>query len=158
MPALLADAIINDVLSPDELAKGIADTWTMAEWPARVIDPTSWSTIFAMAIDEHEFITDDGLIVSSNTIPESLVLYRGAFEEFALGMSWTSDLATARWFARRFNGTRDNPEGHVYTITAERSAVIGRFDARRELEFVLDVTVLFDDDVKMVADVDSVVA
>jgi hypothetical protein len=153
MPGILSDAVVNELLSPEELAKGIADTWTLAEWPARLIEPWYWTSIFALAIDENEFITDDGVIVPSHSLPERLVLYRGAWDEYSFGMSWTSDISIGRWFAHRFDGTRDNPDGHLYTITVDRSVVIGRFDARRESEFVLDITLISDEDVDLVGEV-----
>jgi hypothetical protein len=71
-----------------------------------------------------------------------LTLYRGCWPEFALGMSWTPDLAIARWFAHRFD-----IRGHVgcvYSLDVPRELVLGVFSTRAEHEVVVDAEALAD--------------
>jgi hypothetical protein len=142
MPGVLGRAIINHTISGRELIKGIAASWISAEWPARQIEPDAWSIIFRMAVKDGHFITDDGEILPHDGLDEELTLYRGAWSDFAEGMSWTDNPQTASWFAHRFDmaGT----VGQVYTVTIPRDMVLGRFDGRGEHEYVIDASDLCD--------------
>src|ERR1039457_3458669 len=135
LPGILAEAIVNHTISGRELAKGIAASWTHSEWPARRMDHEVWAMIFRMALKAGHFITDEGKILSHEKLAEELTLYRGAWEEFSEGMSWTDNLKTASWFAHRFDMTETI--GQVYTVTVPRDRVLARFDGRGEHEYVI---------------------
>jgi hypothetical protein len=64
-------------------------------------------------------------------------------------MSWTSDKEEAIWFAHRLD--HDEFVGHVYEITVGREVVLAKFDDRGESEYVIDLDLLFEDDVQEVA-------
>jgi len=143
-PALLVENWKN--MNNKELAIAIADSWTMPEWPARTLEPKYWVTLFNMVLNDDGtgYLTDDGTILSTSSLPENLTLYRGCYSEFARGMSWTSSLERAKWFASRMGGN-----GNVYTETFPRECVIGKFDGRNEEEYVLDCTMFGEDDVQL---------
>jgi hypothetical protein len=106
------------------LAVAVEDAWSSAEYPEGALEAYQWVDLFHTA-DEH---------LSYPHAP--VTLYRGARDEDGMrGMSWTSSMETARWFANRFGGT-----GVVYRITdvgpEHVLAQIAR--GRPEDEYVLD--------------------
>lgn len=149
MPAILAEARSTGSLMPSEVAKGLADAWTMAEWLARIFDKDIWRVIFGMALSDDDFLTDDGVVLPHTELPEVLTLWRGALPDYSEGMSWTSDKEEAIWFAHRLD--HDEFVGHVYEITVGREVVLAKFDDRGESEYVIDLDLLFEDDVQEVA-------
>jgi hypothetical protein len=74
MPAILAEARSTGSLMPSEVAKGLADAWTMAEWLARIFDKDIWRVIFGMALSDDDFLTDDGVVLPHTELPEVLTL------------------------------------------------------------------------------------
>lgn len=140
----------ND-MSREEQAKGIEETWTLAEFPARLITPEDWYFMFDHVLEEQGFhLGDDGIIASNDVFPETLTLWRGALPEFREGMSWTDDKEQALWFAHRLD--HGDNIGKLYEITVGREIIIGRFNARRENEFVIHADELWEDDVQEVSE------
>jgi hypothetical protein len=142
-PALLVENWQK--LNETELPKAVVDSWIMPEWPARTLEPKYWVQLFNMALrDGTGYLTDEGEIKSTEELPEVVTLYRGCYSEFAEGMSWTSSLETAKWFASRMGGN-----GNVYTVTVPNNLVLGVFNDRNENEYVLACTELLEDDVQL---------
>lgn len=150
LPALALEAIFTESLHRDDWGAAIADAWTMAEWPSRVVEGNldMWEYAFDMATDEGCFLTDEGHQTPRTELGEGLTLWRGCYPEFSRGMSWTMDREVATWFAKRMN--HHEFVGHLYTITIPRDLILGRFDVRKESEFVVAVSDLMDDDVQEV--------
>lgn len=152
MPSILADAYLENKLDNVELAKAISGTWVLAEWPARALTLESWLMLFKKVLDDDQYLTDEGLILSMEQmrIPETLTLWRGAMPEFKEGLSWTADRDQAEWFAHRFNF---DPEldGHVYEITIPNHLLLAQFNGRGEFEYVVDLEGLFEDDIQEVS-------
>jgi len=146
MPGILAEAILSESLSHVELAKGIASTWVLCEWPARAIEIHVWEYIFTMVCDGGYYLNDDGDVKSHEDLPEELILYRGCLPEFKEGMSWTTDKERAVWFAHRLD--HGNNIGHLYTCTIPPHIVLAKFDGRGENEIVIEVSQLFEDDIE----------
>jgi hypothetical protein len=141
LPYLLAMAVLvnGDIVDQEEVAKGVADAWTMPEWPGLALDYSVWGNLFGEALGAFDdcYLTDDGEVQSREDLPETLVLYRGAAAGHEDGMAWTTNLDRATWFATRFNGQ----VGGVHTvrrIEVDRDAVLAVFHRRGEDEYVLD--------------------
>ena len=135
-----------DVLPQSEIAKGLADAWTMCEWPNRVGDNWAWECKFKLGLPDFKgFIDDKGVVHDTSELPETLTLYRGAHKDHIDGMSWTSELLTAKWFCERL-GRQDMA---IYTITIPRDLVLAKFDGRGEHEYVINATELFEDDIQL---------
>ncbi|WIB65891.1 hypothetical protein [Curtobacterium sp. MCBD17_040] len=146
-PEALAVAALQDetLTEVTEVAAGIEQAWTTAEWPARALSVQLWLYLFERVIDNGEYLRD-AQVRPLTDLPELLTLYRGATQQHAVGMSWTDDLDRARWFAGRFNDVGGST-GVVWTVTVPRELVLARFDGRGEREYVLDVTMFGEDEV-----------
>lgn len=139
-PALLAE--FWDRLTPDDLRTALHEAWTLAEFPEQGIDAESWTFLF----DQVEYQVDGEARDRDDDLPEIVTLYRGAIEDRRTGMSWTSDLDQARWFANRFSGLRDTTAGYVWRIDIPRDYVLARFTGRNEAEHVVDTSGFEDDE------------
>jgi hypothetical protein len=153
MPGILVDGFTNGMFSKEELAKGIAVSWVMAEWPARQMTPESWVFLIDHVLNENEYLTDEGLILSkaATKMPETLTLWRGCWPEFAEGLSWSSDKERAEWFAHRFDFGEHEGQGTLYEITIPYELVLAQFNGRNEYEYVVDFTMLGEDDIQEVS-------
>lgn len=130
-------------LERDEIAKGIRAAWTRAEWPARTLSADGWAGLFGLAREDGEYLVEGGVRARCNDPAMTITLYRGAWEAYALGMSWTGDLERARWFAHRFDS--GEVRGRVYRIDVAWRHVLAHFEWRGEDEYVLS-TEAFEDD------------
>lgn len=138
LPSILADVWAS--LSLADLADAIGDAWTGAEWPEQHLTPESW----VMLLDTVGYLVDGSPARREDDLPEVVTLYRGAIPGRREGMSWTTNLDTARWFAHRFDGVRlgSGPAqvGQVWRIDIPRDYVLARFNHRNESEHVVDVS------------------
>jgi hypothetical protein len=112
----------------------VADIWSSADVPERLLSPRSvWVGLFRQAD-------------YSDTLPSKPVtLYRGAHPGRRRGMSWTTDLDRATWFAKGWIGNGiDHSICKVYTVTATPDMMLCDIDkacgdgGRGECEIVLD--------------------
>jgi hypothetical protein len=142
LPRALVSALISHSISGTELAMGVADSWISPEWPGQQMDLATWILIFRRSTPEGRYLLDEGETRLLADLDEQLTLYRGCWEEYKLGMSWTTDRDMANWFAHRFD-IRDNV-GVLYTVTVPRELVLATFDRRGELEVVLDCLTMKD--------------
>ena len=67
-----------------------------------------------------------------NSLPEKITVYRGGSRDYPLGISWTTDLAKAQWFAQRFDGLN----GFVATGTIGKQQIWAVFTDRNESEIL----------------------
>jgi hypothetical protein len=140
--------LVNNIgeLDQAEIAKGLADSWTMCEWPAFQADNEVWQILFDKATDCQFILGDEGELISYDTLPEFITLYRGCADDHKEGMSWTSSYSKAKWFAGRFKTMWPS---NVYEITIPSILVLGKFDRRNENEYVVDTTRLLEDDIQL---------
>lgn len=142
-PALLWELWVRRKLETDAVAEAVGDAWTGAEYPTHALadfageDPGHGRGMWL------ELFSDAGFNIDGRpaTPPrDPLVLYRGAPEEHRLGLSWTSDLTQARWFADRWRLTTGDP-APVWRFTAPPERVLAIFrEARQEAEYVVVVS------------------
>ena len=70
-----------------------------------------------------------------NSLPDHLIVYRGvAVDRKRNGISWTTDLSVAKWFADRFN--TDVRKGYVLRTEISKADVLAFFSRRGEKEIV----------------------
>ncbi len=142
-PAALANAVAEDRLTdPAEVAAGIEDAWTMAEWPLQRLSAEIWVGLIDSVITADQYLHGHTPTPLA-TLPKSTTLWRGATEEHQAGMSWTDSREQAEWFARR-QGTA----GVVWEATVLNTMVLARFSSRSESEWVIDASMFADDDVQ----------
>lgn len=110
----------------------VGSVWSMAEHPERLMPRSEWIEMFRAA----GFRVDDEIAEGPSDV---ITVYRGASPEGRLGMSWTTDLTTARTFAR--GGLRGRCAGSVWTARLSPEfalAQIGGAGTRGEDEVVVD--------------------
>ena len=98
----------------------LAQAWCMAERPERALGARCWVGLFRSV----GFVSEAGQPAPL----EPLQLYRGATWGYRRGMAWTTDLAIARKFAKRF-GVFD---GDVFGAVVEPAGVLAYIDDTRQ--------------------------
>jgi hypothetical protein len=133
MPALLFDLVQRGVLRIEQHPAVVVEAWMMAEFPVSNVHPEFWVDWFETAGYTH-----NGHPSPRPKAP--VTLYRGCVPEHRFGMSWTTDLDRALWFAL------GHGEGRVYVYQADPAALlafIGEW-GRHEAEYVVDPYFLSD--------------
>jgi hypothetical protein len=140
-PALLFDLHCQRIIDVGEHPAVVASVWTTAEFPESKYDPrTIWVDLFGEAGYTH-----DGKRAPRPSEP--VTVYRGCSHDRRFGMSWSTDVDRARWFADRDLG---KGKGHVYVVTAPPESLLAFIHefGRSEAEYVIDPQYLSDDNVK----------
>ena len=127
-PAVLFDLDAAGLLDEDTLAAVLPMIWSWAEFPAQSVDQDVWAAWFERVgyRDAHGDVLPR---------PERLRLYRGCSldeQNDGWGMSWTSDLDTARRFARRNQGAVFTAEVPGWLLLADLTN-----DPRSEGEYIV---------------------
>lgn len=143
-------------LAPHDLARGVGEAWTMAEWPEDHASQLAWLAAFDAATGgDQDAILVDGEVMpreESGDLAEAdmdglVTLYRGSIASRRHGMSWTPNRAIAEWFAHRFDGMEGDQGGKVWRANIPAAWVVAIFNnGRGEAEFVVDTTDLTADD------------
>jgi hypothetical protein len=131
--ALLVRAV--RAVAPEEGRQLLRDHWTSTDATRR-----EWLKIVA-AFEKCGFVTDTDKYFTPD---ECVVIYRGDLGD-GDGISWTTDLQRAEWFARYCRGPRAAfvgiPAGYgvptVWRAEILGQEVLGYFDDRKEQEVVL---------------------
>lgn len=122
------------LLPTAESAKLIGDVYRETEnfFQYRCLWLALWSTLsrrkalrFTMAADEFERL---------QSLPETVVIYRGCTSQNRSGLSWTLCQEKATWFARRFPSSL---RPLVLTASVPRDHIYALFLARDEQEVVV---------------------
>jgi hypothetical protein len=86
-------------LSEDAAGWFVARAWDLCGHPMQVLPRERWVALFRLAGYTHEFVPAPRPV-------EAVRLFRGSDEAGAEGMSWSSRLDVARWFAVQRAGGR----------------------------------------------------
>ena len=97
-------------------------------------------SIIVGAFREAGFISDEEGVPAPEG-PRSL--YRGSTSSRRSGLSWTSDIGQAQWFANRQN-LLTRSRGFVYEAKVSPAFILGYFNQRGENEWVVDPAGLVD--------------
>ncbi len=126
----------KDYLDQRNLSSILSDCWITVEYPNRDPNLSKQEIVALFKKCEPAVVMDKDEIAAYNALPEVITIYRGIIEKKAVnvkGMSWTTKLETARWFAKRFGKC-----GIVYSATIEKRYVCAYFLRRNEFETVVD--------------------
>jgi hypothetical protein len=128
-PAALWEAYEAGVLiDPAEIAKGLEDAWTGAEWPGRALDRESWCAMF----ESIGFIENDRV---GRRPKQSVTLFRAALEGDRHGLAWTDDFDQAVWFHKR--NLSFGLDSKIWTVDADPLFLLAHFpDSRNESEWL----------------------
>ena len=134
-------------LSMEDFCEMLKDCWVLQEYPNRDNNVTKKELIsWFREVDKEIFMDRNELLAYSRLkrmgMGNELYLYRGvSFGGKPDGLSWTTDLKTARWFANRWKSF-DGANPKVYRIKITNSNVILAYlDNRNEAEVILDTSV-----------------
>ena len=141
-PALLYDLHFAGSISVAENPGIVTTAWAMAEFPSNLLEEDTWVELF-----EEAGYTVDGQPAQRPEAP--VTVYRGCHPARRFGMSWTTDLERAQWFADRDLG---RGVGAVYEATVPTGWLLAYIHGsqRGEAEFVVDAIALNDETVKLV--------
>lgn len=138
-PALLHDLYHTGSLSVVDNPGIVADVWSMAEFPVNLLPDEMWVGLF-----EEAGYTHDGQPAPRPT--DAVTVYRGALFERRRGMSWTTDMDRARWFAERDLG---GGRGMIWAYLAPPEALLAFIhdSSRGEAEHVVNTAFMSGGDV-----------
>ena len=95
-----------------------------------------WMQVWDSDIPHREFAMDKEERAELAAMPDEITVYRGVGHKDAQdGMSWTTDLDKARWFAQRFAG-HNGRQPHVVEGVIAKSQVLAYLTGRGESEIV----------------------
>jgi hypothetical protein len=115
-------------LTLHELRAVLPGVWSMAEFPSQLLTLRGWVEPFRTA----GFVSEPAGLAPPT---EPLTIYRGTTLGRRRGLSWTTDRATAQWFANRF--ALADFEAFVFTTIVEPRTVL-RSARPPESEVVVD--------------------
>ena len=123
---------IQPYLTPEQLGFILGWTWCKTEFPHQN-GISKMVKLFRLC--SKETLMDEASRKTFDNIPEILTIYRGIQSKKARirGLSWTTDLEKAKWFARRFNCNNT-----VFEAKIEKKNVFACFDIRGESEVVVN--------------------
>jgi hypothetical protein len=75
---------------------------------------------------------------ATDALPETLTVYRGCARAHIEGLAWTTDPATAEFFAVKNRWAGVAPDRVIATATIQKAGVFYATDQRNEAEIILD--------------------
>ncbi|PLV44661.1 hypothetical protein X011_26390 [Mycobacterium tuberculosis variant microti OV254] len=144
-PALLSGLYYSGSLDLAAHPSVVAVAWSISEHPESALEQDVWDELFRTA-----GYTEDGRPAAPPTGP--VTVYRGCTPSGREGMSWTSDLTVARRFAH--GQLRGRGVGHVYALDAKPDRVLAYIHeiGRLESEYVIDISCVLPEAVRLVED------
>lgn len=123
-------------MTVDELSDVMATYWTEVEDISNDCNVSSQDIVrWLKQCNKLKLMTQEELAVYNN-LPNIVTIYRGVTDhnrQNDKAMSWTTDRATAEWFARRYNGT-----GEVWEKKISKNKILWYNDQRDEHECIVD--------------------
>ena len=131
---------MDDIAGTEEFCKLAADVWIDSENIHRNLN--EWREVWSMVPpSKRESLHEEQDWEALESLPERFEIYRGIGVEAAInGLSWTTDVDKARWFADRntnLAGSDVDAEPILLTGTVNKSEVIAYFLQRGESEIVV---------------------
>jgi hypothetical protein len=129
-PALLYDLYAAGSLSIYEHPGVVAEAWSMAEFPTNLLPAEEWVELF----EEAGYTEDEKPAPRPR---QAVTVYRGCSTDRRHGMSWTTDIERARWFADRDLG---HGTGLIYVFNAPPESLLAFIhdSSRGEAEYVIN--------------------
>lgn len=128
-PPMLWDWAASGEIAVEDLRNLICDVWSSAEWPEPHLGARRWVSLFR----ECGFVADPPRPPPSTP----LLIFRGTALARARGLSWTTDLEKAKWFAERTERF-GHPAG-VFQVIVRPLLVLAQIDSRNESEVIVNM-------------------
>jgi hypothetical protein len=137
LPGFTMLTVMADCWTEDEAKALVFDGWTLTEWPSQ-IGLRYWRTVF----DKVGFVCNDEECEihpeeTQATVP--LTCYRASFSSDKRGLSWTTDLERAEWFANRGDMTGKGRVMRIWQCEVPADRQYAHLCNRKESEVVADV-------------------
>jgi hypothetical protein len=131
---------MDDIAGTEQFCKLAADVWIDSENIHRNLD--EWREVWSMvAPSNREWLHEEREWEAFQSLPDRIEVYRGIGVEGAEnGLSWTTDVDKAQWFADRNTNLAErgiDAEPILLTGTVNKSDVIAYFLQRGESEIVV---------------------
>ena len=118
----------------------LGSMWTIVEFPNVDDNITAPEFVKIFRRADRTLLMDEDEQKQYSDLPEEITVYRGIRGRGSLkALSWTTDVAQAEWFAKRWD-----KNGKVYSATVDKEDVLAVFASRGESELVVDYTELRD--------------
>ena len=118
----------------------LGSMWTIVEFPNVDDNITAPEFVKIFRRADRTLLMDEDEQKQYSDLPEEITVYRGIRGRGSLkALSWTTDIAQAEWFAKRWD-----KNGKVYSATVDKEDVLAVFASRGESELVVDYTELRD--------------
>ena len=118
----------------------LGSMWTIVEFPNVDDNITASEFVKIFRRADKALLMDEDEQKQYSALPEEITVYRGIRGRGSLkALSWTTDMAQAEWFAKRWD-----KNGKVYSATVDKEDVLAVFTSRGESELVVDFTELSD--------------
>lgn len=127
-------------LSDYDYSSFLSSMWTIVEFPNVDDNITAPEFVKIFRRADRTLLMDEDEQKQYSDLPEEITVYRGIRGRGSLkALSWTTDIAQAEWFAKRWD-----KNGKVYSATVDKEDVLAVFASRGESELVVDYTELRD--------------
>lgn len=129
---------VYEYLSEKDYADFLADAWVTEENPNMDVNVSINESINFFKKANKSLLMKKEDYLTYQEFSSNLTVYRGvAINRTALGLSWTTNLEEAKWFANRFN--KDDKKGYVQVLEVKKEDILAYFNIRREDEVVVDI-------------------
>lgn len=124
----------HSAMSAEDYARFLAEMWVLVEFPNydRNISTHEFVKLFRNA--NKQLLMGEEEMEYYLRLPNTITVYRGLQRGATVnGLSWTTSLNTAQWFAERWSAS-----GEVYSAQINKQDVLAYFSTRGESEIVVD--------------------
>ena len=124
-------------LTKQTFSELFGDIWVTSENPNDDVNVSLRELVNWFRNADKKFLMDEKDYAAWKALPETMELYRGVgVSRKQYGLSWTTNLEKATWFAHRFD---KGPEmGYVQKAIVSKKDMLAYFQSREEEEVVVD--------------------
>lgn len=124
-------------LTKQTFSELFGDIWVTSENPNDDANVSLRELVNWFLNADKKSLMDEKDYAAWETLPETMELYRGVgISRKQYGLSWTTNLEKATWFAHRFD--REGQYGYVQKAIVSKKDMLAYFQSREEEEVVVD--------------------
>lgn len=124
-------------LTKQTFSELFGDIWVTSENPNDDVNVSLRELVNWFRNANKKFLMDEKDYAAWETLPETMELYRGVgISRKQYGLSWTTNLEKAAWFAHRFD--KGSEMGYIQKAIVSKKDMLAYFQSREEEEVVVD--------------------